>query len=78
MTEWGAYSEREIYYPEDLEALVTYARLRGVHLIPELDAPAHAGSGWNWGPAKGHGELTLCFDAQPWTEICGQVRKPRL
>ena len=43
MTEYGAYSESEIYYPDQILELVDYARVRGVKIIPELDAPAHAG-----------------------------------
>ena len=30
-------------------------------MLPELDAPAHAGYGWDWGPLKGLGNLTTCM-----------------
>ena len=43
MTEYGAYSAAEIYYPEDIAELVEFARVRGVKVIPEIDAPAHTG-----------------------------------
>jgi len=43
MTTYGAYSASQIYSPKDVKDLVIYARLRGVKIIPELDAPAHAG-----------------------------------
>lgn len=43
MTTYGAYSKSQIYTPKDMKELVLYARLRGVKIIPELDAPAHAG-----------------------------------
>ena len=43
MTKYGAYSGSEIYTPKDVRELVLYARLRGVKILPELDAPAHAG-----------------------------------
>lgn len=44
MTTYGAYSKTQIYSPKDIKELVLYARLRGVKIIPELDAPAHAGT----------------------------------
>ncbi|KAF0709536.1 hypothetical protein As57867_005869, partial [Aphanomyces stellatus] len=37
---------------------------------PELDAPAHAGAGWQWGPTDDLGDLTLCYGQNPWTEYC--------
>jgi len=43
MTKYGAYSKTKVYYPQDIKDLVTYALVRGVKIIPELDAPAHAG-----------------------------------
>ncbi|KAK6197401.1 mannosyl-glycoprotein endo-beta-N-acetylglucosamidase [Scheffersomyces amazonensis] len=41
-----AYSPREIYQPGDLVNLIIYAKNRGVRIIPEIDAPAHARAGW--------------------------------
>lgn len=32
-----------MYYPTELKQLVRYALIRGVKIIPELDAPSHAG-----------------------------------
>ncbi|ODM99196.1 Chitooligosaccharidolytic beta-N-acetylglucosaminidase [Orchesella cincta] len=72
MTTYGAYSKSQIYTPKDVKELVLYARLRGVKIIPELDAPAHAGNGWQWGPEEGLGELALCVNAEPWRSYCGQ------
>ena len=43
MTKYGAYSESQIYSPKEVRDLVLYARLRGVKILPELDAPAHSG-----------------------------------
>ena len=40
---YGAYSPDKVYSPEEVRDLVTYARERGVRVIPELDAPAHVG-----------------------------------
>merc|ERR1739840_33991 len=49
MTYYGAYSPRKVYYPQDIREIVEYANQRGIRVIPELDAPAHAGAGWNLG-----------------------------
>ena len=37
-----------------------YARQRGVLLLPELDAPAHAAFGWQFGPEADLGNLATC------------------
>lgn len=48
MSLYGAYSEEKIYYPNAMKDLKDYACSRGVKILPELDAPAHAGNGWQW------------------------------
>ena len=35
-----------------------------------MDAPAHAGKGWQWGEAAGLGQLALCVNKQPWPKYC--------
>ncbi|KAF2871048.1 glycoside hydrolase superfamily [Massariosphaeria phaeospora] len=45
MTE-DAYSTREIYSQADVKEIVEYAAARGVRVIPEIDMPGHASSGW--------------------------------
>jgi len=71
MTYYGAYSPSKVYYPEDIREIVNYANLRGIRVIPELDAPAHAGAGWNFGEKSGKGKLVLCNDQDtPWFENC--------
>ncbi|XP_023318102.1 probable beta-hexosaminidase fdl isoform X2 [Trichogramma pretiosum] len=72
MARWGAYSGDEIYSPEDIKDLALYARIRGVRILIEIDSPAHAGAGWQWGLEHGLGELALCVDQQPWTAYCGE------
>ena len=59
----------EAYYTDEIQDLVVYARIRGIFVLPELDAPAHAGYGWDWGPSKGLGNLSLCVSKKGlWTE----------
>ncbi len=43
LAEFGTYSKDKVFTPSDIRELVEYARVRGVKIIPELDAPAHAG-----------------------------------
>jgi len=69
---FGAYSARQVYTPQDVAYLLEYARLRGVHIILELDTPSHAGNGWQWGEAAGLGQLAVCVNQQPWRKYCIQ------
>ncbi|KAI5285458.1 hypothetical protein KEM54_000561 [Ascosphaera aggregata] len=41
-----AYSPRESYSIGDLKDIISYARVRGIRVIPELDMPAHSNSGY--------------------------------
>ncbi|XP_052894907.1 chitooligosaccharidolytic beta-N-acetylglucosaminidase [Anopheles moucheti] len=61
---YGAYNRREVYTAEDVRQLVQYALERGIRVIPELDAPAHVGEGWE---KLG---VTACFNYQPWENYC--------
>lgn len=60
----GAYSSYKVYSPEDISEIVRYGKVRGVRVLPEFDAPAHVGEGWQ---DKG---LTACFNYQPWNSYC--------
>lgn len=68
----GAYSAREVYTMDDVRDIAEFARVRGVQVLPEIDAPAHSGNGWDWGPKHGLGELSLCINQQPWSFYCGE------
>ncbi|XP_075234714.1 chitooligosaccharidolytic beta-N-acetylglucosaminidase-like [Lycorma delicatula] len=65
--EYGAYSQEKIYTEEDIISIVEYAKIRGVRVIPELDAPAHTGEGWQSVPGT-----TLCLNKEPWGSYCGE------
>ena len=41
-----------MYHPQDIKELVEYAKIRGVRILPEFDAPAHVGNGWQFGPQE--------------------------
>merc|ERR1719357_2085818 len=67
MAYYGAYTSRKVYYPEDIKDIVEYANIRGISVIPELDGPAHASAGWQWGEKENKGKPVLCTDSQePW------------
>ncbi|XP_049544745.1 chitooligosaccharidolytic beta-N-acetylglucosaminidase-like [Anopheles darlingi] len=61
---YGAYTQREVYTADDVRSLVQYALERGIRIIPELDAPAHVGEGWE------RLNVTSCFNYQPWENYC--------
>lgn len=72
LTRYGAYSPKHIYSPTDVKHIIEYAKHRGVRVIIEIDAPSHAGNGWNWGPKYGLGDLAVCVNKQPWRYYCIQ------
>lgn len=72
MNVFGAYAEDKVYRQLDIESIIKYAKYRGVRVIMELDAPAHAGHGFQWGPEYGLGNLAVCVDSQPWRKSCIQ------
>ncbi|KAJ8715997.1 hypothetical protein PYW08_013282 [Mythimna loreyi] len=71
-TRYGAYSAQEIYSAEEVRKLITYAQVRGVRVVIEIDSPAHAGNGWQWGPEYNLGDLAVCVNQWPWRHLCVQ------
>ena len=72
MAQYGAYSPEKTYSAEDVGHLVNYARVRGVKVIPEFDAPAHVGNGWQFAE-KNHpewGKLAVCVNQEEWQDFC--------
>lgn len=62
MAYYGAYSPSQVYTPAQVRDLVSYARVRGIRLLPELDVPAHVGNGWQWTEKEGMGNLAVCIN----------------
>lgn len=62
LSKLGAYAPEKVYTAADVEGIVRFAKARGVRVLPEFDAPAHVGEGWQ------KKELTTCFNAQPWKD----------
>ena len=69
MAEFGAYSPEKVFNKTEIIDLVTYATKRGVRIIPEFDAPAHVGSGWQVPELE---KYTVCFEKRPWYDFCVQ------
>lgn len=57
ITEAGAYSSQEVYSAQSIQELVWYGQNKGVLIVPEVDAPAHARS---WAQAPGFEQLNAC------------------
>ncbi|XP_045461611.1 probable beta-hexosaminidase fdl isoform X1 [Harmonia axyridis] len=68
----GSYAPDMTYSPEDVKELMLFALVRGIRIVIEIDTPAHAGSGWTWGPDEDMGELAVCVNKQPWMLYCGE------
>lgn len=47
-SKYGSYTPIKIYTSEMIREIVDYALVRGVRVLPEFDAPAHVGEGWQW------------------------------
>ena len=57
-----------MYTPSEVRDLVKYARVRGIKIMPELDAPSHVGEGWQ----NFEKDLLLCFNKKPWSTYCAE------
>lgn len=58
--QYGAYSPDQVYTTKDIRDFVAFAKVRGVRVILEVDAPAHVNRGWEFGPEENLGDLVLC------------------
>lgn len=72
LVEHGAHSSSDVYTIEEVRDLVRRARLRGIRVLIEIDAPAHVGHAWNFGSSKGLGDLIYCLNDEPWNKYCSE------
>lgn len=54
-----AYSKNEIYTHAILKDVISYAAARGVRILPEIDMPGHANSGWK----QVNRDMMSCIDS---------------
>jgi len=60
LAQHGAYHPKnQIYTPNDIQRIVTYAKDRGIRIIPEIDTPGHV---WAGLAAMEPPVLTDCYD----------------
>lgn len=64
LSQLGAYNPTKIYTPEDIADIVQYGQELGVRILPEFDAPAHVGEGWQ------DTDFVVCFNKKPWQDYC--------
>ncbi|XP_045777555.1 probable beta-hexosaminidase fdl [Maniola jurtina] len=72
LAQHGAYGPGAVYTTDDVRTIVRRARLRGIRVLIEVDAPAHVGKAWTWGPMAGLGHLAHCVEVEPWSTYCGE------
>ncbi|XP_044592845.1 chitooligosaccharidolytic beta-N-acetylglucosaminidase-like isoform X1 [Cotesia glomerata] len=65
MTRFGAYSPSKVYTAEDIKEIKEFGIYHGVRVVPELDAPAHVGEGWQW-----IDDALICYREAFWTDHC--------
>jgi hexosaminidase len=63
----GAYSTSKVYSRQDIQDIVSFAKEKGIRVIPEFDMPGHA---YSWG--IGIPDILICPNAQPWSEFCAE------
>ncbi|KAF3906521.1 Beta-hexosaminidase [Dactylellina cionopaga] len=63
----GAYTKDQIYSVKDVSDIYSYASLRGIKVIMEIDMPGHTAS-----IAYSRPELVANFNHQPWDSYCAQ------
>lgn len=72
LSDFGSYGPGAVYTPDDVRAVVRHARLRGIRVLIEIDAPAHVGYAWSFGPSENLGDLAFCYDEENWAAMCNE------
>ncbi|XP_076173464.1 beta-hexosaminidase 1 isoform X2 [Ptiloglossa arizonensis] len=65
-SKFGSYTPEKIYTQEDIKEIVEHGLISGVQILPEFDAPAHVGEGWQWV----EDDAVVCFKAENWQNYC--------
>jgi len=64
LSQTGAFSQSQVYYPSDIREIVEYGRVRGVRILPSFDSPGHVAEGFQLT------NLITCYNSQPWEMYC--------
>ncbi|KDQ16047.1 glycoside hydrolase family 20 protein [Botryobasidium botryosum FD-172 SS1] len=67
LSQKGAYSATEVYTPEDVKDIITYAGERGIDVIVEFDVPGHTSI-----ISKSHSDFIACPEAAPWSQFANE------
>lgn len=73
LSKQGAYHPTMVYTQKDVQAVINFARLLGIRVIPEFDTPGHTRSWGNSIPAL----LTECYEKSKPTGMLGPMNPTR-
>lgn len=63
----GAYSQSQVYSPDDIKSIQEYGLARGVEVYLEIDMPGHIGI-----VGEAFPDLVVAYDARPYFFYCAQ------
>jgi hexosaminidase len=67
LSQKGAYSASEVYSSADIQDIVTYAGIRGIDVLVEIDTPGHTAI-----ISTSHPEHVACAEATPWENFANE------
>ncbi|KAF8817042.1 N-acetylhexosaminidase [Phlegmacium glaucopus] len=67
LSQKGAYSAQEVYSSKDVQDIVTYAGVRGIDVLMEIDTPGHTAV-----ISTSHPEHVACAQAVPWENFANE------
>lgn len=63
----GAYTQSQVYSPDDIQAIQEYGVYHGVEVYFEIDMPGHIGV-----VGEAYPDLVVAYDARPYTSYCAE------